>query len=364
MYIVIFCSLLALLFTYLESTGKMKHGMALGVSLVTFLGMIHYDYGNDYMSYYNLFHHITSLNFDIDTILSKDYYRDPGWVLLCFLFKHLGGFFVMVATLNIIQNIIVYHFIKNNVELAWRPFAIFIYLFVTSYYLMSFSMMRQFFVAIIFLWTWKYIVHRKWLIASIIIYLSSFVHGSGIVLLPFAFWGFIPMNKSKYFGIGYAILLIILWVFNSKLNDIFLYSISLDDSFSEYANRYDSSETKLKLGLGFVINMIPFILSIRFLLSKNKKYTYQMKSLVALGAIAFLIEPFAQVIRLITRICIYFGIFSIASLPLIYDNINNRIIRLIFISLYILITIYNYYLFFHTGVYAEHYSVFKTIFNQ
>ena len=47
MYIVIFCFLIALLLTYLESTNQVKSGMKWGLVMVTILCMIHYDYGYD-----------------------------------------------------------------------------------------------------------------------------------------------------------------------------------------------------------------------------------------------------------------------------------------------------------------------------
>ena len=72
---------------------------------------------------------------------------------------------MMVAVLNVIQNVIYYKFIKANVERTWWPIAVFIYLFSTSFYLLNFSMMRQGLVIAIFLWMWKYIKNRKWFIA-------------------------------------------------------------------------------------------------------------------------------------------------------------------------------------------------------
>lgn len=364
MYVVVFFSLIAFLLTYLESKGQMKYGMKVGFILLTILGAIHYDYGNDYMPYYELANQVTSYSFDLSKILAGDYYRDSGWVLLCWLFKPFGGFFVMVAVLNVIQNCVVYKFIKRNVELKWWPLAIFIYLFVTSFYLMSFSMMRQMFVVIVFLGMWKYIILRKWWIPLIVLYLCSYVHGSAIVLLPFAFWGFIPMDKAKYVGVGYVTLLIVLWLFHETLSNIFQFAMTLDDGFSEYAYRYENDEKGLKLGLGFIINMIPFGLSIMFLLSKKNNYSYQTKSLVALGAISFLITPFGQIIRLVSRLGSYFGIFGLASIPLIYGNIKNRIMRLGLLFIYILITLYDYYLFFADSVFSEKYSTFHTIFSQ
>lgn len=364
MYIVLLCSLIALLLTHLETKGKMNGGMKWGVILTAFLGVIHYDYGNDYMPYYEVFKQVTSYPFDIDAILAKEYYRDPGWVILCFLFKPIGGFFMMVATLNVIQNCIVYKFIKKYVDRKWWTMAVFIYLFVTSYYLMEFSMMRQIFVVIMFLGMWPYIIERKWWIPLIVIYLCSFVHGSALVLLPFAFWGFIPMDNAKYVGVCYAIVLMLLWLFGDTLNTIFQFAMTMDDEFSEYADRYENAETGLKLGFGFIINMIPFVLSVIFLLSKNRIYTTKEKSLVALGAIAFLIIPFGQIIRLVSRISTYFGIFSIAALPLIYGNIKNKMVRFGFVTLYVLITIYDYWLFFNEGAFVKSYSTFHTIFSQ
>ena len=364
MYIVIFFSILVLFLTYLDSRGKMKGGMKVGFVLVAILGAIHYDYGNDYISYLGDYEEITSYSFDLPGILAGEYYREPGWAFLCWLFKPIGGFFMMVAVLNIIQNYIVYRFINSNVEVKWWPLSIFIYLFVTGFYLMSFSMMRQMFVVIVFLGMWKYIIQCKWWIPLIELYLCSYVHGSAILLLPFAFWGIIPMDKAKYVGVGYAVLLVMLWLFQDTLSYIFQFAMSLDDGFSEYADRYENGEKGLKLGLGFIVNMIPFALSIIFLLSKKNNYSYQTKSLVALSAISFLITPFGQIIRLVSRLGFYFGIFGLASIPLIYGNIKNRTMRLGLLSIYILITLYDYYLFFADSVFSEKYSSFHTIFSQ
>lgn len=173
------------------------------------------------------------------------------------------------------------------------------------------------------------------------------------------------MQKTKYIGVGYGVLLLVLWFFQNILNELFQYALTLDDTFSGFANRYDKGNAGLVLGIGFVINMIPFILSIVFLLSSSKNnYSYRAKSLVALGAISFLIIPFSQIIRAVSRIGMYFGIFTIASLPLIYGSIKNREIRYGLTFIYIFITMYDYYLFFTNSVFSEKYSIFHTIFSH
>lgn len=65
--------------------------MKWGFILITILGAIHYDYGSDYMSYYNTYREIVNLPFDLKAIMAGDYYRDTGWALLAFFFKPFGG---------------------------------------------------------------------------------------------------------------------------------------------------------------------------------------------------------------------------------------------------------------------------------
>lgn len=364
MFTVIICSIIALFLTYIESRGQMKNGMKFGFMLLTFLGAIHYNYGNDYMPYLETAVQYTNHDFNLSEILSGDVFHDVGWVLLCWLFKPFGGFFVMVAVLNVIQNIIIYRFIKDNVELKWWPLAVFVYLFTTNFYLMSFSMMRQMFVMVMFLWLWKYIIRKRWWIPLIVLYLCSFIHGSAKVLMPFAFWGFIPMKNAKYVGIGYGALLIVLWLFKNTLIEIFQYTIAMNAVFSEYTETYGDIADTSGFGVGFIINMIPFVLSLNLLMSDNGKYSSHVKSLVALSAISFLIAPFGQIVSLIGRVGMYFNVFSIAAIPYIYSNIKNNIHQFVFLLLYVLITLYGYVLFFLDSPYSEYYSTFHTIFSQ
>ena len=363
MYLVIFCSLIALLLTYLESKNQVKGGMKWGFVIVTILGMIHYDYGNDYMSYYDVYKQVTSYSFNLQGILAGDYFREPGWVLLCWLFKPIGGFFMMVAVLNLVQNIIVYNFINKYVDKQWWAVAVFVYLFATSFYLMSFSMMRQSFALIMFLGMWKYIKDRKWWIPLVVFWLLSFIHSSAIILIPFAFWGFLPVNKGKVVGVSYAIVLLLLWFSQNFLNDIFAYALTLDDDFSQYADTYGSGNNGLKIGMGFVVNMIPFVLSILFLLDKKQNYSNSQKLIVSLAAISYLVTPFAQIIPLTGRLGMYFGIYQLGSIPLIYSNIRNKVIRVVLLSLCLLMIFYDYIIFFSSPVWVEKYTEFHTIFD-
>lgn len=364
MYIVVTFSIIAVFLTYLESIGKLNAGMKCGFVLMAFLGAIHYDYGNDYMSYLRVYEECTSIPFDLSAILAKEVYREPGWVLLCWAFKYLGGFFSLVAVLNIIQNIVIYRFIKREVQSNWWPLAMFIYLFSTGFYLMSFSMMRQEFVMVVFLGLWKYIKERKWLFPLFVLYLCSFVHSSAIVLLPFSFWGFVPIRKGKLIGLFFVCILLVLWLLKDTLNNIFQYALNLDEGFSDYATTYGEQDNSIHIGLGFIVNMIPLVLAVFFMFQNKACYSSEQKLLVSIATASFLITPFAQIIPIVGRIGMYFAIFNIGAIPLIYGNVRNNICRLFFLSLFILMTLYDYFLFFNSAVWRDKYTVFHTIFSQ
>ena len=359
MYVVIFCSLLALLLTYLESKHRLRGGMKLGFILVTLLGVIHYNYGNDYMAYYDIYKSIVNVPFNFSNVIGGYVYKEPGWALINYAFKPIGGFFMMVAVLNIIQNVIYYRFIKNNVARSWWPVAIFIYLFSSNFYLLNFSMMRQGLVIAVFLAMWKYIKAKKWHIALVGLILAASVHSSALILLPFSFWGFLKMKNGKVWAIIYLVLFFFLWSADDFLNGVFE-ALIIFEEFQEYSYYLKDAES-VEFGVGFLINLLPFVVSIYYLMI-DKEQTEQNHQLVALATIGFMILPFGQIIPLISRVGMYFGAFSICAFTDSYSIIRNRYMRWIMIGIYVAITLYDYWNFFNNSVYADSYYHFKTIF--
>lgn len=363
MYIVIFCSLIALLLTYLESTNQAKGGMKWGFVIVTILGMIHYDYGNDYLSYYDVYKQVTSYRFDLSGILAGDYFREFGWVLLCWLFKPIGGFFMMVAVLNLVQNMLVYRTIKNCVEKKWWTLSVFIYLFSTSFYLLNFSMMRQGFVVCVFLGLWPLIKEKKWYLAAPILWLCSFVHTSAIILTPFAFAGLVPIGKGKVWASLYIIVFFALWFSESVLNDILMSFMTIEE-FQNYADTYSTSNNTMKIGLGFAMNLIPFILGMMYLRDTESGHSFSDNLVVSIGLISFVITPFASIIPLVGRVGFYFGSYQMIAMPLIYKNLKRKDIQWALLFLFVFMLAYSYLIFFKSPVWIEKFTTFKTIFSQ
>lgn len=366
MYIVIFCSILALLLTYLETKGMIKNGMFWGFALITFLQVIHYDYGNDYMSYYNTYFEITQYDFNLQNILDKELYREPGWAILNYCFRPFGdyGFFVLVAVISIFQGVVIYKSIKRYLPCSQWPFAMLIYLFSTSLYLMGFTMLRQMLVMMVFIALWPLIEQRKFVIPLIILYLCSFIHASSIILLPFAFWGFIPMGKytGKIFTVVYLVLFLALFIYKDLINEIFTYAQTLSEDIESYKETYEEGNRITSVGLGFFLNLIPLCVALKYISDPNNDKSFRL--MTALSSISFIILPFGQVIQLIGRVGSYFSVFSILTIPMTYAHLKNNVIRWTLISAQVILLCYSYWGFFKSPVWHESFGgEFSTIFS-
>ena len=337
--------------------------MFIGFFIITIIGCIHFDYGNDYMQYYYDYLSITNSDFSISYIWDKATFRDPGWSILCFIFKPLGGFFTMVASLTIIQNLILYSFIKNNVERNNWWIAVFILLFSSSFFLLGLSMLRQWFVMCIFIGIWPAINKKKWLLSLIVIYFCSLVHGSALILLPFAFWGFVHINRRIEFTLVLFFVFCFLWLSKDLLNSIFSQLISLE-SFSSYKESYDDDTSLQSVGIGYILTILPFFCSLYYLSKRNGENAKDMSRLVLLSSIAYLVIPFAQIFQMISRVSFYFSILNVAVIPIVYTTIPNKLIRNTLYLILIFMTLYDYCSFFNSSIYGDSYRVFKTIFSQ
>lgn len=360
MYIVIFTSFVAILLTYLESRNKIVGGMKWGFIFLTLLGCIHYDYGNDYLGYLDIYNNITKYPFDLELVLSGELFKEPGWAILCYLFKHFGGFFMMVAVLSVIQNILLYKIIKEYVEKRWWPLSVLVYVCFSELYLLGFSMMRQSFVIFVFLGIWPLIEKRKCILASVILFLCSTIHSSALVLLPFAFFGYLPVRRSKLWAWSFIIFYLAIWFGGTFINTVFS-SFMYIEQFSDYAETYGDSSERVTFGIGFLLNQIPFILSLLYLLDDNNK-TQIDKKLVVLSIISFVIIPFSTIVPLVGRIGMYFVAFQVVAIPKVYASINNVSLRYIAFFILIFMTLYSYFAFFNNPLWAPKYTIFKTIF--
>lgn len=361
MLVLLFFSILALFFTYLESLGKIRHGLWLGVFLVTVISAIHYNYGSDYSAYYQIYMDFIE---DRQSLIKLIFVRDgakyePGWLLTMALFKPLGigGFYVMVAALSIFQGVVVFRLIKRYLPAQLYLLALFIYLFNTNIYVGSFSGIRQHFAMAIIACSLSFILEKRWFFALLVILIATSVHTSAIIFLPFAFWGFVP-NSPKLMTMMYALVCVVLFIKNSIVQNI-------SDLFFEIENfqiyqSYAEEEENASFGLGFIVSLIPFVLSLIYMFtSSNNSNIFKI---VALATISFVLLPITTTIHLSVRMAYYFEIFSIISIPYAFSIIENKSIRIPFTSLYALYLVYSYYQYFHGELRYESTYIYHSLF--
>ena len=108
--------------------------MFLGFCGITILYSLHYDFGTDYMTYYNNYLRTAAANYSINDVFVLDNWRNGeyGWGLLqwiCSKIDKRNGFFLLVIINSLIENLIIYKFIRKHAKkriLAIFSFCLFV----------------------------------------------------------------------------------------------------------------------------------------------------------------------------------------------------------------------------------------------
>lgn len=362
MIVVVSCSIIAWFLTLLDSKGILSGGMRMAFLILATLGVIHYDYGNDYTNYYEIYHSITDSVNSWHDIFGGLVYKDVGWTLLCIFFSHIGGFFVLIGAINIFENFIYYKMIKCFLPRNQWHFAIFIYLFNYCYYLLSFSMLRQS-LAIALLVLTIIIIYRKrryrYMVSAIIFLFACSVHSSALFFaLAYMLW-LLPLKNTKILSYIVLFLFALIVTFRGVMANIMQPFLSIA-TFNNFAENY-SGEYVSGLGILFFINSIPLFVA-TYLFYYNKFQDEAERHIVLYSVIGLIIVPFSTIILMISRLSFYFSVFSIVVYPIIYHKMTHPVMKFGFISLLVMSLLYSYYDFFTSETYMQPYAVFHTIF--
>lgn len=362
MFVLVVISLLMLFLTYLESIGQLKWGMLIGFILLTIIMSLRYEYGNDYISYYQKFAEDCKMNFTIQD-LSIGKIADPVWFLLNRCFKPLG-FQFFVVFLTIANSIVYYRLIRFNLPKELWVFGLFIYLFTNSFFPMQLSMMRQSLAMALIISAVPFIIKKKILVPIILLIITSGIHSSAMICIPFLlvlYFNFI--NHKIAVLIGFVILFAIFFLAKDFIYSFISTTLNSVDALAKYDekylldNKYDVSSAKSLFGM--TLYLFPVIISMLYVWkSKNEKYIkYSM--LYLFGSFVSLIN---QIVPMTGRLAWYFTIFSIVALPVAFCSVNKSL-RYFFIGLFVLVTLKEYNDFFHAANWRQAFLEFKTIFS-
>jgi hypothetical protein len=353
MTVVLSFSLIALFLTYLESRARFKYGFLLGFVIITLVSALRYDYSNDYWGYYDFFREYAAAPFK-DLIIGDE----PAWSCLCKLFSFVGGYKLFVFGHSVICNAIVYSFIKHYVPTKSLWFAFFVYIFTPSLYVLSMSMMRQFLAMCIVLMIWILLEKKRYVISVILIALAYLVHNSVIVVIPFLVLGVLQVKQIKFFALAMVVFFVFI-LFNKEFMQSIFERIIANEVVSHYGKSYSNFEQESSFGLGYFVLLIPFAISIYLMLTRRIEDKYV--NIVLFSCVGYLMTPFGFVLQIIQRLGYYFMLFTVVVNPIIYARIQNKLTKVFLLGLYILMTFYTYYGFFHSEIYAPKYSVYHSI---
>jgi hypothetical protein len=340
------------LLAYLAQYKGQAYLLKVSFFLIFLFLALRYNYGNDYQPYFDGFLRLTSYS-SVD-YTDEDEYFEKGWIFLYFLFKPFG-FFALVAVLAAFNCFIYYRLIKKYVLPNYYWLAVFIYVFNVGFLLTQLSSMRQTLAIGIFLFAIDYINKKDAIRYGLCIGLASLFHSSALILLPVYLLGVLDWTINK----KTATILFLAYLLSFLFGESFLPQINklVSSNFERY-EMYEGS-TELGTGLGLIINSIFLILVLYYAAFQNNKISIFFKIVV----LSYVLIPISMNLSILVRIIMYFIPFIIIVFPIMMSSINNYFLKTAVLGLIVILTLYDFYLFFNSEIFGSAYKTYTTIFS-
>lgn len=348
-------TILGLLSALVSLFGTPKHprrGLKASFVLIFFFLALRYDFGNDYQAYLEIFDNTSQVQqFDLNYFLLS--FHEPGWLVLNWMFRHLG-FFPMLATLALLNCCVYYDFISKHVPEKYFWMAIFLYTFYPGFMLIHASAMRQSVAIMLFVFSIKFLFTRNAVKFIFIIGLASLFHFTALILAPL----YLIVLPNRRFGLasGSACLFAFgsLFIFGSHLSPLVKFLISnVSDKYVAYQDPGIASS-----GLGFIYYGFLLITTLFY----DKFQTGQVSLIFKIAVVGFLFVPLPLIIDMTGRLLMYFTPATIIVFPAIIRSIKTPIPKFIFSTFIVVVTLFQFFQFFHSETYRDGYGIYKTIF--
>ncbi len=353
MLIVTTLGIVAMFLSWLDGEKYLTNGLKVSFFLIFIFSALRFNYGNDYTSYVEIFNEVNS--YATLTLSDTNFSIEPGWIVINWFIEPLG-FFTLVIILSLLNALTFYRFFRKYVDPKFYWFAMFLYIFGTGNFLLNLSAMRQNLAILIFIFSIKYIEKKQLLKYILCIVLAAQFHLSAYVLLLIYPLGRIQFKINNYVGIAIFIAYLALFKIAPSIFPVFL--VFAADNFDKYSN-YEGGQDASS-GLGIILNSI-------FLLSIIYYYRFQEKLLTIpfkLGILSFMLIPIGLTLMMIGRLGLYLQPFLMLVYPMILSKSNKKYYNYIFLFFLMILTIYDYYIFFQSEVYTLKFKQYHTIFES
>jgi transmembrane protein EpsG len=254
------------------------------ICLITLFVGLRYNVGNDYAEYYLEYYYFQNGN-------SIDNYYEPLYSILNKITTSPIQVFFICSVLSFLFLYYAFNYFnrKNSILLFSLYFGFYLIIF-------NIHIIRQGVAIAVVMFSWKFIVERKfWHFLSLVLIAMGF-HISAIVAIPMYFLA--TLNVPYKFKTLFVWLSPILLVIIIKLSTIIYSILSIFPFFARYASVYSQGEYSEIEGLSFglVLNIILFIFVGYIIKQKNNSKEYDRKSEIIINLFFYSII-FAIILR-------------------------------------------------------------------
>lgn len=319
---------------------KKMLGYIISMLLLFFFLAIRFDYGNDYMDYYQIFNYIHE---------GKQSYGQSD-ILYKFLNKVFPNFYLFIGIISLFYIFIIFELIRRNLNFKQIWFAIVILLINPYLFLIHLSSLRQTIAILFTIIALHFLYEKKFIKFFCFILIAAGFHKSALIILPFLFIVFVKRINIL------LLILIVLSLLFLVLNNGFEFLIEIGIKyFPDYSSYVEQGARNSIYNL--LISCVFFtIIIVNINKLKGKQFYYSL-----LGLISTIFSILTYKLSMLMRIGMYFEIYLVISLPIIVMSVKNKIFRFLIIIFVLLIYGYRYFSFFTDPLWIEKYSDYHTI---
>lgn len=364
----IIISILAILFSYLESKKYVKYGLAIAIAIITVFVAIRFEWGTDMDSYFANFQRfadsgLKAFDFQQSSQIREGRSNEIGWAAFNILCKPIG-FFGMIIVIAIIENLIIYDTIKRYVDKKYYWLAIFIYCFNPYLMVLGCSMIRQWLAMCIVLFSVRFIVSGRFWVYLLLVLLATSIHGSALFFIVLYLFRFL---KGVHINTRWITILCIIAFSWFVIGSFFArQSVSLvltTIAFENYADTLDASLANRdfgRVGLSVIFKVVLYI----FCVVQTNRLSDEKGLICWLLMLFILIHPFTSTVPLASRLNFYIELLAMIAIPIAMKVNKTNALGAVLVVLFLIWNVMSYTSFFSSPDFNWAYKDYHTIFES
>lgn len=259
---------------------------------------------------------------------------------------------IFVVTSAIIIGLTFYTIFKES---PYPALSVIIY-FLTGFFFHSLNIMRQYLAISVLLFSYRYLVDKRYIAYIISVIVALLLHSSSIVIIIAMF-----LCDREVFDLKRTIIVSVLLLVCGKYVWQFVVDVIVNHTrFAVYiGSEFDKTQLRIS---DIVVNGILYLI-IYYLYKNTKEVGRKEKFFLNMQACSLFFMISASTMYLLFRISFYFGIFNIISIPYFLKKSNLEAKKKIVLLAILMITLFGNIYKTNIKANADEVRPYKTIFN-